>query len=718
MAFPPDLVDLHVEAYLQPEGADAPDWVNIDARLFQDQTVDLHHGLTDEASTFEACSVDLLLNNVDGWLTPDDPRSPWYRSWGRNCQVRLLIGDLVILHGEVSDLELQWPDGDLIDLAQVQITVSGILRRLTQGNNILRSPIYRAVLRNIAHVTDYWPMEEGTDSSQFASAKGGAPMSQIGMSFATDTSVGGAEALPAVQNGGNGTWSAGVVGNSGNWTMDVFVHLADAITANDSTVDVTVYTTGSHATWRVVLAAIDGIPYVWIRSFDSAGNTLTEQFVIDPRLLTGLPIQMRLKVVTSGSGIDWSIVWGHVSPVTDSLEGVGALASGTAGRPFFVRTNVNNAPGGGAAFGHVVFADGSLPFNWLVGPDCGWAGERAYDRMVRLSTEENIFCSFTGASDKTALLGVQRPGTFLDLMQEAADSSQMILCETRTVFGLQVRTLKSRYNQAVAWTLDAAANEIDDPFAPVDDDQLIRNHIAASRIDGGKAERLDTLSAAGPPAGDGQYDDAPSLSLLSDAQLPDQAGWHLHLGTWYSKTRDLPAGARFRYPQLTMDLGKAPSLITEWLARRVGHRIQVLNPPAEHPNEGPLDLVIMGWTETITPTTWVVTLVCLPVGPWQVATWLQSRYCANHRATLNAAIDATQTTFDVVTTGTSLWTTVSARFPLQVRVGGVELMTVTNIGAASGRVQTFTVTRNVNNFGRAHPAGSSVNLWPESILSL
>jgi hypothetical protein len=77
---------------------------------------------------------------------------------------------------------------------------------------------------------------------------------------------------------------------------------------------------------------------------------------------------------------------------------------------------------------------------------------------------------------------------------------------------------------------------------------------------------------------------------------------------------------------------------------------------------------------------------------------------------LDEALDTTETGVDVLTTIGPLWTTDDDETPFDVAVGG-ERMTVTDIGAETAGVQTFTVTRSVNGVVKAHAAGTPVRLW-------
>jgi hypothetical protein len=163
--------------------------------------------------------------------------------------------------------------------------------------------------------------------------------------------------------------------------------------------------------------------------------------------------------------------------------------------------------------------------------------------------------------------------------------------------------------------LDYAAGHVSEPFEPTDDDQRLRNEITAQREDGGEYTYAKTEGPnnTGDPALDadaaGVYDEGVTVNVASDAQLPDQAAWRVHLGTTDED----------RYPLLRVDLAANPDLADDLTSIYLGDRITVANPPAWLAPEA-VDLIAEGGTETIGhPNHWDLVLNASPGSPWTVA---------------------------------------------------------------------------------------------------
>src|SRR5690606_31592649 len=319
-------------------------------------------------------------------------------------------------------------------------------------------------------------------------------------------------------------------------------------------------------------------------------------------------VRQRLSAGNNGDGTFWyRIAWEDIS---GSAGQVTRQLSGTCGSLSKVdfAANQNNE---GWGLGHVTVWDRNN-VTTMDGSDYAYLGETAWSRMYRLGNEERIRVSrHYGPLDPTPI-GYQRPDTVLNLMADAADGDGGLLLEDRRRLGLHYRDRSSMYTQAPALTLSYNKPGLGQDIRPVADDDGIQNDVTVHRDGGswGRAQRLDgPLSIAAPPNGIGLYDTSQTVSLARDDQTEPHAFWRMHLGTFDGD----------RYPQVTVMLHKpgAAHLIPQILALRVGDILRLVDLPHFVSNDD-VDLMVMGWEETLEPYRWEITFNCRPGGPWNV----------------------------------------------------------------------------------------------------
>ena len=179
----------------------------------------------------------------------------------------------------------------------------------------------------------------------------------------------------------------------------------------------------------------------------------------------------------------------------------------------------------------------------------------------------------------------------------------------------------------------------------------------------------------------GLYDSSVTVNVQSDAHLPDQAAWRVHLGT-----ADEP-----RYPEIHVNLAAAPDLIDAVCEMDTGLRLTVSDPPVWIPPED-VDQLVQGYTELIGhPADWDIYFNGVPFSPYIVGV-----YDDGHRQTdgseLAAAVDSDDTALDVLTTAGLIWTTQAADMPFDIVAGG-ERMTVSAIASFSPSASTSLIAR-------------------------
>ncbi|MFD7516094.1 hypothetical protein ACFV85_15005 [Streptomyces niveus] len=588
--------------------------------------------------------------------------------------------------GNVDEWLPTWPYGDLSDQdrgqpgeSRVSVVASGILRRLGQGQKALDSTLRRRV-PSAPGLIAYWPMEDAREAqSAFSPTAGVGPLRVAGVDFAADDTLAGSSALPKLKNPATLTGSVPRSNVSG-WQVELVYFLPTLPAAQTEILRVNVG--GSTARSAHVYVSNAGVR---IEARDADGEILAFFLYSGaPALAAFYGAWNRLSIHVSdegGGGTRLTATWRDIngsggrsysSTVFTGAMGYVAGVSGTWG-----------AATEGMALGHLgvmaVPGSGTNPGSvYYDGADDGYNGETAGARIQRLCSEEAIPVVITGAPSTTMPMGPQRPGKLLDVLGECAAADGGILGEQRRTAGLQYRPRATLYNQPVALVLDAGNNEIVNPFAPVLDDKEIRNDVQTSRSGGSAARVVDAASMAAS----GVYDEQITVNVYTDDQLPNIAAWRLHLGTWPG----------MRYPSLSTELAIAPQLIADWLPMDSGDRAHVINLPPQHPTDA-VDVLVQGYSETLSPTRWTLSLNCTPAGPWTVGVLEHPELSRADSAgsMLAAEVDAVVTVLLVTTARGPQWVDASMlwEFPFDVRVGG-EVVRVEQI---TGQVQdTFART--------------------------
>lgn len=603
--------------------------------------------------------------------------------------------------GEISAWPARWDvsGGDVY----VPVQAAGIMRRLGQGAAALDSTLRRRVTTWPTTVA-YWPMEDGTGATQlYSPITGVQPATTAGAQLASDDSLPGSLALPVWPAGSWFTCTVPTYAASTSWQAHC-VFKADTMPATLTNVLV-VQATGTVRRWELAVSA----SAFRIRGYDSTGT-----LIVDSSFSTGdlsaTWTRLRFSASTSGGTVTWSM---QLLPVGSTAGSGSGTVSGTSGQVADVH-NTFIVAFNNLRLGQVgVFSDANAAA--YDSADTGFDGEAAAVRYARLASEEGAAYTTPYGIANTAAMGPQRGGGgFLDLLEQAQDADVGILYEARDRIALAYRSRASLYNQTPTLALDyEARGEVAPPLEPTEDDTATRNDITISRPAGSSARAtLDTgpLSTLPPPSGVGRYATSQTINVQADGQLPDLAGWLLHLGTV-----DEP-----RYPAVTVNLAAGPWLAGQAIAVDLGDLITISNPPAWLP-PGTISLMCQGYTETIGVYDWEITYNCTPGDPWQVAVLDDGVLgrADTDGSQLAAGITASATSLQVQVTAGPPWVTTAllpAEFPFDIRVGG-EVMTVTAITGTSSP-QTFTVTRSVNGIAKAQSAGADVRLATPMILAL
>jgi hypothetical protein len=672
--------------------------------------VSISRGQPNEASSTDPARCAFQLNNRDGRFSPRNPLSPYYGLIGRNTPLRVSVPSgndkSYRFQGEVAQWPQHW-DTTGTDV-WVELEAAGILRRLGQGTAPVASVMRLAQLSNAAgrQPIVYWPCEDAAGSASVASAVSGVgPMAIFGAGVPEFGAFTGFVCSAAVLTAGS-CMLAGLVPaytptalTAVEWLMAV-----PSSGIPDGEVLVRLQATGAVAIWEVYYDAGDGVMRLRGRSIDG---------VLLYASAGGAPVQ---GVLTQGT-IELDAyddgtfdVWVYGQTVGEvSRGGDSVTVPGVPGSIISIFVNPNRGMAD-TAVGHIrLLTDSDFYDSYHVLR--AYAGEHAGSRIERLCGVAGVPFESDGSLTNASWMGSQAPASVVGLIGDCVAVDGGILAESTSTRGLRYRPRVALENQTATLTLSYSAFQLAEVPTPVDDDAYTRNDVTVSRSGGSSARVVETsgpMSVQQPPAGVGTYDESVTLNVELDADLLDQAGWRVHLGTV-----DEP-----RYPVITVNLAHpsiTPALRAQILAVREGDRIAVTGLPSWLP-PGDLSQLVLGISETITGFEHRISFSCSPESPWRVALLGDSTLCRLDTGGSQIAVEApaAATSLSVATLSGTVWTTTDT--PFDAVIAG-ERVTVTSVSGASSP-QTWVVTRSVNGVSKVLPVGADVRLYQSAVLAL
>lgn len=665
-------------------------WTDLGSDPRHDPGIPVTVGRGDNISTAGAASFASTWNNSAGNYTPNNPVAT------HNVALNTPIRELMTLDGSTWTVRFQGYLDSANPVTDQSARVKGIsaaaygkISVLGGLKKPLKSPLYRAISTSAPYA--YWPMEDGSSSVKMSSlVKGVAPLTITGAVALGAAAGPGTAASVDFTGGGSAQTSLIAPASVTSW------RLAFAFQATAAATFVPMgWTTSTGVPWGVEIGINTSGGLVTVGAIN-AGSTVTWDSGLLPAFQVGTWHSVSIAATQNGANIDMTL----------SVDGVGsvipsAFTAMTLG--FITQPNPNPASGSGVGFtstssaflmAHLaLWTSSSLN---LYNPTIGWLGETASARLIRLCLEQGIALDLSGTSNVT--MGPQPIDTILNLLRDCEAADHGILYDGRGP-GLGYQCRSDRYGAAAALTLDMGANPPQvTTFGPVFDKQAVKNLITVSRKNGGSAtaEQVD-----GPVGTDaiGDLDIGPTINVDSDDVLAGHAGWLLSLGTL----------AGFRFPGTGLNMRGIASLAAAVLGVRIGARITIHRPASKATDLPPddIDLIVEGWTETTSASTWFLALNCSPYSPNAIATVNDTAGRIDSGDSV-VHLDATTTATTISVIGTLPWVTTAAfpgDFPFDIRVSG-ERMTVTGITGATPP-QTFAVTRSVNGVVMQHLAANN-----------
>lgn len=548
----------------------------------------------------------------------------------------------------------------------VAIEAAGVKRRLGQGRSPALSAPRRAI-PNDPECSYYWPMEEGPLAVQGLPVVGTTPLLSLSLGTGSNSAFGSGDLAPWLPDGA--LIKNEVLGTrqyelsqpsftaASGWRVEYYRQARGVNDAGDSfyvsdNADGLWLVTIDHGTGDVSIVS----PY----------STITTTNAL---LTSGEGAWIKFNVLGSGT-VSWGLY------VNDEY----VLGSAAVGSAQAVRQIVFTGGEQGLAIGQIAIYHGNTGTS-APKPILGHTSEEAAARLDRLCSENSIPLSYFGPSSGTPSMGPQKVKPVLELLEECPEVDGGMLFEPRGTSGLSYKTLDYLNLQSSWCSLSLADGELSPPWAPTNDDRLLRNKITARKPDGGsythelETGRLSTL----PPedGGAGIVDDSVDVNVYSDLQLPDQAAWRVHRGTIDEE----------RYPAVVVELARDeirvanPTLYAKLLDLDVGDQITLTDLDATGIYDEP-DQVVIGYRRELTRFTHTLTLCCIPASAFRVAVLNDADVRIDaENAYLDFAVNSSATALKV-RNQSARWSTDAGDLPVDIKIGG-ERMTATAIGSAT-----------------------------------
>lgn len=725
MTFPDSDLPVIVKAAFGADlTADPGTWVFTDlSDRLADEAIDVNAGRQPGVAEPVAGTGSLTLLNDDGALTPLNPFSDYWPDVVLDTPFEVSVtrssGDVEIMSGFADSWTpelVPTTDGDVVSV--VRVTLSGILRRITQGTPPTRSPLRRTI--SAAGAGAYWPCEDGGDSDSAASAiPNAAPVEVFGavefeavedLVFSGGGSLQfGTLPLPDLSGGGRlvATIPPDVTATmTSEFSVQIGVRSNSATASGDVVLMEVATPGGTYVRWRLVQLTAIETRLIAITAAGVETVVATDLGIVSS--FAGLWISLE----QNGGNIDAAYHSAHVTMASGSI-------AGTLAGPTTVTVNATGVTNTGQfPAGHIaVFPTATPSFVWRTfqtdsygfsvgGAVNGYVGEAAVDRLARLAAEDGVAITIPAVTGSPSRMGYQPAGQPMELYMQCEAVDQGFLGEAG--FGLHFLPRQHRYNLPVSLTVDMStyrttAGTSRQVLAPVYDDQ--------GRIDEWQVNRPTGSSAvAGPLTGEpAKRSSSLDANTYQDADLAQ-------LGHWKRGQSTVDA---FRWPNAPIDLAANPDMIDDWLTvAPAAGRIVRTGLPAVH-FAGDTDEVVMAYSMRIKRRSWVVNYSGVSAAPFNVGVYgsttgtTTAKYGAKN-STLDAAIGESDTSI-AVDSGGDVWatsTTHAALFPagggpgVNVVIGGVTYLCTNITGTAPN--YTFTIVRLP--VDRAHAAGTPVQV--------
>lgn len=540
------------------------------------------------------------------------------------------------------------------------IHAEGILGRIGGWTELLDSAMTRSISRTTGLV-GHWPCEDGSDSTQIGNRLSNGAPGLVGgtYSFNEDGPSGSATAMSTgtdISASGSFTTT-----RSTDWLFS-FTQMLPAVPGSATSQQTMTWTTSNGYTFYMSVNNAQWTIQVWD---NNNTNILNSAHPFD----SGSPVTRQVmhffKATLSGTTV--TLVHTFVAEFATTAISYVDTYTGTTGRLVGWNFTGGTFVNGGTLCQIFGTTNTALSLSDTEGSLSGYAGESAVNRIKRLCGEQGVMYSkYVPSVGSSEAMGPQRPDTFLNLVQQAAETDGGLLNSSAAGIAIEYRSRDYLYRQTPALSLTYGTN-VAPPMSPTLDNQGAWNQVTASQQDGGSFVAEDAVSSMGsapPPVGIGLVKKSVDVNVQSESRLSDIAGWWLGYGT-------VPGA---RYANVTVDLDANQDLEASVALLRPGQRIQIssLDPDL-------IDLMIIGVVDTQdNQKRRLVTFNCLPYGVWQVGQWDDAtcRYDSGS-TTLKTGVNSSATSLVLTSGSADVWDNVDV--PYDILISG-ERITVLAMG--------------------------------------
>jgi hypothetical protein len=715
-------------------------WTDIttDVEIGNNRKIMITVGKQDARSTSSPAQMTLTLNNRQNAYS----KSPFSSNWpnvrrGLPVRVRAVFGgdDVAgskkLFQGRAVSLQ---PGFDVTGRwAVVTLTAAGTLRRLGQGNQPLLSTL-RQYTPGVSNLVAYWPLEDPTGAIAFAPAGplGAAPMTSIGaVSAHSNTTIVASDALPTL-GGSTGSTLVGFIPSyvsTGAVQIRMVVNWPTASGAlPDGTVVLRLFTLGGTAARFDVLYGTGGS--LKLNVYDPVGtlifNGVAATFNVD-----GTSGALGLALSTSGSDIATMVTYYKIGAGSAGYSS-NTVTARTIGTPQYFSILPTGIANSTFSLGHITVQSQSSDIFELGGPLNAYDGEYSYDRVTRL-------LALVGAPTPTVFgdgmsfpqrMGPQRIDTLINLIRECEATDAAIVTDGHND-SLTFDSHLLLENLTPALTVDART-QLMPPFAPVDDDQQLRNSWTVAQRGGPSVSfSLTDPSNLQSTVNAGVYPDSATINVFgnADAAVGTQTGGfgvkaQQNLASWLAH-QFTPDG--YRVPSFQLAFHHNPELMSPFVTNTnvdCVMRMDVTHLADVYPQMPPWtqQYMVLGYTYMIDKFLWDTTVNVVPYDPWHVAlvakpsgdTGENVARCDTVSSQVGLPVAPGANSIQVYSADKSAWTTTADDFPLTIAVQGIPVTVTAITGGTSP--QTFTV--DPTTVTKALPAGADVRLWNPPVIAI